>query len=82
MDGYGLRCWWRIDFGLGFYFCGWVRGLIGVVLLVVDGYGLRCWWRIDFGLGFTVMEGRWVSGFWLMVDMVCGGGGNTMAMVD
>ena len=36
MDGYGLRCWWGIDFGLGFDFCGWVRGLIGVIL----GWGL------------------------------------------
>ena len=44
-------------------------------MLVVDGYGLWCWWQIDFGLGFTVMEGRWVNGFWLMVGMVCGGGG-------
>ena len=44
-------------------------------MLVVDGYGLWCWWRIDFGLGFMVMEGRWVSGFWLMVGMVCGGDG-------
>ena len=48
VDGYGLWCWWRIDFGLGFDFCGWVRGLIEVALLVVDGYRL----------GFTVMEGR------------------------
>ena len=32
VDGYGLRCWWRIDLGLGFDLCGWVRGLIGVIL--------------------------------------------------
>ena len=36
-------------------------------MLVVDRYGLCCWWQIDFGLGFTVMEGGWVSRFWLKV---------------
>ena len=38
VDGYGLWCWWRIDFGLGFDFCGWVRGLIRVAL------GAGCGW--------------------------------------
>ena len=41
-------------------------------MLVVDGYGLLCWWRIDFGLGFTVMEGRWVSGWWVWFVVVVG----------
>ena len=40
VDGYGLRCWWRIDFGLGFDFCGWVRRLIGAAM--VAGCG-RVW---------------------------------------
>ena len=34
--GYGVGG--GIDFGLGFDFCGWVRGLIGVIL----GWG--CGW--------------------------------------
>ena len=38
VDGYGLWCWWRFDFGLGFDFYGWVRGLIGVAL------GAGCGW--------------------------------------
>jgi len=81
---FGLGLWMGMGYGVGGgLILGW--GLIFVVgfvgwsewfwVGVVDGYGLRCWWRIDFGLGFTVMEGRWVSGFWLMVGMVCGGGG-------
>ena len=38
VDGHGLWCWWRIDFGLGFDFCGWVHGLIRVAL------GAGCGW--------------------------------------
>ena len=72
--GYGIGGRLILGWGLIFVvrFVGWSEWLW---VLVVDGYGLGCWWQIDFGLGFTVMEGRWVSGFRLMVGMVCGGGG-------
>ena len=76
VDGYGLWCWWLIYFGLAFDFCGWVCGLIGVAL------GAGCGWvwvmvlvADWFWVGVHGDGGRWVSRFWLMVGMVCGGGG-------